>query len=81
MIDDFAHNPDKIAATLSTLHDFSDVAGVFSRTGRPLKLMRDDFIDCFGRYLNSSNVMIMPEPVYFGGTVERSVTTPTSCAA
>jgi UDP-N-acetylmuramate--alanine ligase len=77
VIDDFAHNPDKIAATLSTLHDFPGrLLVMFQPHGfGPLKLMRDDFIECFGRYLNPIDVLIMPEPMYFGGTVERSVTT------
>jgi UDP-N-acetylmuramate--alanine ligase len=77
VIDDFAHNPDKIAATLSTLHDFPGrLLVMFQPHGfGPLKLMRDDFIDCFAQSLNPADVLIMPEPVYFGGTVERSVTT------
>jgi UDP-N-acetylmuramate--alanine ligase len=77
VIDDFAHNPDKIAATLSTLHDFPGrLLVMFQPHGfGPLKLMRDDFISCFRQYLNEADVLIMPEPVYFGGTVDRSVTT------
>ena len=39
----------------------------------PLRLMKDAFIDCFTENLNETDVLIMPEPVYFGGTVERSV--------
>jgi UDP-N-acetylmuramate--alanine ligase len=77
VIDDFAHNPDKIAATLSTLHDFEGrLLVMFQPHGfGPLKLMRDDFIACFRRHLGEDDVLVMPEPVYFGGTVERSVTT------
>ena len=75
VIDDFAHNPDKIAATLSTLHDFPGRQLIlFQPHGYgPLRLMKDAFIDCFAQYLNVNDVLIMPEPVYFGGTVERSV--------
>jgi UDP-N-acetylmuramate--alanine ligase len=39
----------------------------------PLKLMKDAFIDGFANNLNADDVLIMPEPVYFGGTVERAV--------
>jgi UDP-N-acetylmuramate--alanine ligase len=39
----------------------------------PLKLMRDQFIDCFARNMSDGDVLIMPDPVYFGGTVDRSV--------
>ncbi|MGA7711465.1 MAG: Mur ligase family protein [Rhizomicrobium sp.] len=75
VIDDFAHNPDKIAATLSTLHDFPGrLLVMFQPHGYgPLRLMKDAFIDCFAQYLSAKDVLIMPEPVYFGGTVERSV--------
>ncbi len=75
VIDDFAHNPDKIAATLSTLHDFQGrLLVMFQPHGYgPLRLMKDAFIDCFAQNLNTKDVLVMPEPVYFGGTVERSV--------
>ncbi len=73
--DDFAHNPDKIAATLATLHDFPGrLLVLFQPHGfGPLKLMKDQFIDCFARNLAAEDVLVMPEPVYFGGTVDRSV--------
>ena len=76
VIDDFAHNPDKIAATLSTLHDFPGrLLITFQPHGYgPLRLMKDAFIDCFAQNLGFNDVLIMPEPVYFGGTVERSIT-------
>ncbi len=76
MIDDFAHNPDKIAATLATLHDFPGrLLVMFQPHGYgPLRLMKDAFIDCFARNLREDDVLIMPDPVYFGGTVDRSVT-------
>jgi UDP-N-acetylmuramate--alanine ligase len=76
VIDDFAHNPDKIAATLATLHDFPGrLLIMFQPHGYgPLKLMKDAFIEGFAENLGADDVLIMPEPVYFGGTVERSVT-------
>jgi UDP-N-acetylmuramate--alanine ligase len=76
VIDDFAHNPDKIAATLSTLHDFPGrLLVMFQPHGfGPLRLMKNGFIETFGSELAKSDVLIMPEPVYFGGTVTRDVT-------
>ncbi len=76
VIDDFAHNPDKIAATLATLHDFPGrLLVMFQPHGYgPLRLMKDAFIACFADNLGGGDVLIMPEPVYFGGTVERSAT-------
>ena len=76
VIDDFAHNPDKIAATLATLHAFPGRLLVMFRPHGygPLRLMKDAFIDCFAHQLHGQDVLVMPDPVYFGGTVERSVT-------
>jgi UDP-N-acetylmuramate--alanine ligase len=76
IIDDFAHNPDKIAASLETLHSFPGrLLVMFQPHGfGPLKLMKDAFIQCFADNLNPDDVLIMPQPVYFGGTVDRSVT-------
>ncbi|MDZ4692674.1 UDP-N-acetylmuramate--L-alanine ligase [Terricaulis sp.] len=75
VIDDFGHNPDKITATLKTLHAFPGrLLIMFQPHGfGPLKLMRDEFIDCFARNMSDDDVLIMPDPVYFGGTVDRAV--------
>jgi UDP-N-acetylmuramate--alanine ligase len=75
VIDDFAHNPDKIAATLQTLHAFPGrLLLMFQPHGYgPIRLMKDALVDCFVRGLNDEDVLVMPEPVYFGGTVDRSV--------
>jgi UDP-N-acetylmuramate--alanine ligase len=76
VIDDFAHNPDKITATLATLHAFPGrLLIMFQPHGYgPLRLMREQFIDCFARNMADDDVLIMPDPVYHGGTVDRSVT-------
>ena len=76
VIDDFAHNPDKIAATLSTLHASPGrVLALFQPHGyRPLQLMKTDFIKCFAENLHDGDALVMPEPVYYGGTTERTVT-------
>ena len=75
VIDDFAHNPDKIAATLATLHDFPGrLLVLFQPHGfGPLKKMRDEFIAAFAHDLAADDVLVMPEPVYYGGTTDRSV--------
>ena len=75
VIDDFAHNPDKIAATLATLHAFPGrLLLMFQPHGYgPIRLMRNALVDCFVHGLNDEDVLFMPEPVYFGGTVDRSV--------
>jgi UDP-N-acetylmuramate--alanine ligase len=75
VIDDFGHNPDKIGATLDTLHAFPGrVLVMFQPHGfGPLRAMGRELIACFAEKLGPEDVLIMPDPVYYGGTVERSV--------
>jgi UDP-N-acetylmuramate--alanine ligase len=75
VIDDFAHNPDKIAATVKTLHAFDGrLLILFQPHGfGPLRLMKREFIETFAGLLKPDDVLLMPEPVYFGGTTDRSV--------
>lgn len=77
VIDDFGHNPDKIAATLKTLHAFPGrLLLMFQPHGYgPLKVMKDALIACFADNMTGEDVLLMPDPVYFGGTVERTVGT------
>jgi UDP-N-acetylmuramate--alanine ligase len=76
VIDDFAHNPDKIHATLATLHDFPGrLLLMFQPHGYgPLRTMRAEFIAGFARDMAKDDVLLMPQPVYYGGTTDRSVT-------
>ena len=75
VLDDFAHNPDKIAATLDALHAFPGrLLILFQPHGfGPLKLMRKEFIQVFAARMEPDDVLLMPEPVYYGGTTDRSV--------
>jgi UDP-N-acetylmuramate--alanine ligase len=77
VIDDFAHNPDKITATLDTLHAFPGrLLVMFQPHGfGPLRLMKEGFVSGFAVGLAPEDVLVMPEPVYYGGTVDRSVST------
>ncbi len=83
LIDDFGHNPDKISATLRTLHDFDGrLLVMFQPHGfGPLKKMLAEFTDTFVNGLAGDDVLLMPQPAYFGGTVDRSVTSTELCAA
>ena len=75
VIDDFGHNPDKIGATLDTLHAFPGrLLVMFQPHGYgPLRTMRQELIDCFAEKLGPEDILIMPDPVYYGGTVEKTV--------
>ena len=74
VIDDFGHNPDKIAATLQTLHAFPGrLLIMFQPHGYgPLRQMGDELAETFVSHMAADDVLIMPDPVYFGGTVDRS---------
>ncbi|MBN8813914.1 MAG: UDP-N-acetylmuramate--alanine ligase [Sphingomonas sp.] len=76
VLDDFGHNPDKIAATLTTLHAFPGrLLVLFQPHGYgPLKVMRRELVEAFAANLKSGDVLILPDPAYYGGTVEREVT-------
>jgi UDP-N-acetylmuramate--alanine ligase len=75
VIDDFAHNPDKIAATLDTLHAFPGrLLLMFQPHGYgPLKHMGKELAETFVERMTPDDVLLMPEPVYYGGTTDRSV--------
>jgi UDP-N-acetylmuramate--alanine ligase len=75
VIDDFGHNPDKIAATLRTLHAFPGRLLLFFQPHGygPLKVMGEALIDMFAREMAPEDVLIMPDPVYYGGTADRSL--------
>jgi len=77
VIDDFGHNPDKIAATLRTLHAFPGRLLLFFQPHGygPLKTMKDALIATFAAEMAAEDVLIMPDPVYYGGTTDRSVGT------
>ena len=76
VIDDFAHNPDKIAATLASLKEFPGrLRIVFQIHGyNPIRLMRREFAEVFSKYLSEDDRLYIPEVLYLGGTVDRSVT-------
>src|SRR5207302_8450101 len=62
VIDDFAHNPDKISATLETMHAFPGrLLLMFQPHGYgPLRLMKDALVDCFAVGLHDDDVLLMP---------------------
>ncbi|WP_448660398.1 UDP-N-acetylmuramate--L-alanine ligase [Sphingomonas sp. CJ99] len=76
VIDDFGHNPEKIAATLDTLHAFPGrLLVLFQPHGYgPLKVMRRELVAMFADRLSTDDVLVLPDPVYQGGTVAREVT-------
>ncbi|OYY68327.1 UDP-N-acetylmuramate--L-alanine ligase [Sphingomonas sp. 28-63-12] len=76
VIDDFGHNPDKIAATLTTLHAFPGrLLILFQPHGYgPLKVLRRELVASLVAQMAPDDLLVLPDPVYQGGTVTREVT-------
>jgi UDP-N-acetylmuramate--alanine ligase len=74
VIDDFGHNPDKVSATLTTLKTHSGrVIAFFQPHGYgPLRQMGAELAEVMARLLGPEDITILCDPVYFGGTVDRS---------
>ncbi|MCL9981896.1 MAG: Mur ligase family protein [Erythrobacter sp.] len=74
VIDDFGHNPEKCAATLRTLKATPGrVIAFFQPHGYgPLRQMGAELAETFARELGPDDITIFSDPVYFGGTVDRS---------
>jgi UDP-N-acetylmuramate--alanine ligase len=74
VIDDFAHNPDKIDATLATLRaQPGRLMIMFQPHGYgPLTKMGDELAESFANGLAPDDRLYLPDPVYQGGTVDRT---------
>ena len=74
VIDDFGHNPEKCRATLRTLkaHPGRVIAFFQPHGYGPLRQMGHELALTFASELGPDDVTILCDPVYFGGTVDRS---------
>jgi UDP-N-acetylmuramate--alanine ligase len=74
IIDDFAHNPDKIQASLACLNELSGrLLVMFQMHGYgPFKLLKDDLQNAFIKGMKRGDILYMPDVLYIGGTVDKS---------
>ncbi|AKH41300.1 UDP-N-acetylmuramate--alanine ligase [Altererythrobacter atlanticus] len=74
VIDDFGHNPEKCRATLRTLkaHEGRVIAFFQPHGYGPLRQMGHELARTFAKELGPDDVTLLCDPVYFGGTVDRS---------
>jgi UDP-N-acetylmuramate--alanine ligase len=74
VIDDFAHNPDKIDATLATLRAHEGrLLIMFQPHGYgPIAKMGEQLAESFAKAMGTHDRLYLPDPVYHGGTVDRS---------
>ena len=75
VIDDFAHNPDKVAATLDAVATQPGRALIFFQPHGygPLRQMGKELAASFAGGMRAGDRLWVCDPVYFGGTVDRSV--------
>ena len=75
VIDDFGHNPEKVAATLDTLRRHAGRIIVFFQPHGfgPLRQMGVELAKILATRLGPDDITLLCDPVYFGGTVNRSV--------
>jgi UDP-N-acetylmuramate--alanine ligase len=73
VVDDFAHNADKITAALATAKlNASRVLAIYQPHGYgPTRFLRQDFVDTFTRDLRAHDRLWMLEVFYAGGTASR----------
>ncbi|WP_428683344.1 Mur ligase family protein [Sphingopyxis sp.] len=74
VIDDFAHNPDKVAATLAAVAELPGRALLFFQPHGygPLRQMGKELAASFASGMRDGDRLYVSDPVYFGGTVDRS---------
>ena len=74
VIDDFGHNPEKVAATLSTMkaHQGRVIAFFQPHGYGPLRQMGAELAEVLATRLGKDDRVILCDPVYFGGTVDRT---------
>lgn len=75
VIDDFAHNPDKVCASMSALKSYNGrLIIMFQPHGfSPMRLMGREIIENFARYMDKNDILLIPEIFFAGGTVKRDI--------
>lgn len=75
VIDDFAHNPEKIAASLTALKEYEGrLIVIYQPHGfKPTKMMRSGIVEAFNRLLSLDDTLILQEIYYAGGTAQKDI--------
>ena len=75
VIDDFAHNPDKVSESMSALKSYKGrLIIMFQPHGfSPMRLMGKEIMDSFIEYMSDDDVLMLPEIFFAGGTVKRDI--------
>ena len=75
VIDDFAHNPDKVNASMSALKSYNGrLVLMFQPHGfSPMRLMGKEIIESFAKHMSKEDILLIPEIFFAGGTVKRDI--------
>jgi len=75
IIDDYAHNPDKIKATLGTAKlNKGKVIVVYQPHGYgPLRMFLKELVEVFAKNLTTKDFLFVPDVYYVGGTVNEKI--------
>ena len=75
VIDDFAHNPDKVRASVSALKDYKGrLIIMFQPHGfSPMRMMGRQIIENFAKLMDKNDILFMPEIFYAGGSVKKDI--------
>ncbi len=75
LIDDYAHNPEKIRAAIRTAHRFSPrVLAVFQPHGfGPTRFMKDELVAMLGQELTKEDMLFLLPIYYAGGTAQKDI--------
>ena len=75
VIDDYAHNPHKIEYMMKTVQKLSNkICFIFQPHGfGPAKIMREEYIETFVKYLRDSDHLVLFPIFYSGGTASKDI--------
>jgi UDP-N-acetylmuramate--alanine ligase len=75
IIDDFAHNPEKVKAAITTAQSLSRrVFAIFQPHGfGPTRFLRDDFVAVFSAILRKNDALFLLPIYYAGGTALKDI--------
>lgn len=75
VIDDFAHNPDKIKASITALRRYNGrLIVMFQPHGfAPMRSLGKEIMNEFTQNMNDEDILIMPEIFFVGGTVAKDI--------
>lgn len=75
VIDDFAHNPDKVTASVSALRQYNGrLIIIFQPHGfGPMRSLGKEIMRAFADNMGQDDILIMPEIFFVGGTVSKDI--------